>query len=178
MYRSSDNGSVTCSLSRGSAVRGAGFSLIETLVALSLVGVALLLTMSLIFQEPRALRRIAAHEEALRALEVTLEAVRAGSAVPPGREQVALEALYQPEEPAATDLRVWTERDGTLPGGLFHLTLTARYRVGPQRFQRTVETMVWTPHESTAVASTAGGRLQFAGAAVLLRDHGHGDVPR
>lgn len=126
-------------------VRRAGFSLIETLVALSLVGVALLLTMSLLFQEPRVMRRVAAHEQALRALEVTLEAVRAGRAVPLGREQVDLAALYQPEEETADDLRVWTEREASSPGGLYPLTLIARYRVGGQPFQRTVETMVWTP---------------------------------
>ena len=104
-----------------------------------------MLTLSLIFQEPRTLRRIAAHEEALRALEVTLEAVRAGRRVPPGREQVELAALYRPEESAATDLRVWTERGGAAAGGLYHLTLTARYRVGGQRFRRELETMVWAP---------------------------------
>ena len=125
--------------------RETGFTLMETLVALSLVGIALLLTLSLIFQEPRTLRRITAHAEALRALDVTLEAVRAGRRVPPGREQVELAALYQPVEPVAMDLRVWTEREVAAAGGLYRLTLTARYRVDGQRFQRELETMVWAP---------------------------------
>ncbi len=125
--------------------RRAGFSLVETLVALSLLGVALLLTLSLIYQEPRALRRLAAHEQALGALEGTLEAVRAGLRVPAGRESVDLAALYRPEEAIAEDLVVWSEREPASAGGLYRLTLTARYRVGGQRFQRTVETLVWAP---------------------------------
>lgn len=123
----------------------AGFTLMETLVALSLVGIALLLTLSLVFQEPRTVRRIAAHEEALRALEVTLEAVRAGRRVPPGRAPVELSTLHQPAASVATDLRVWTERHRSSPAGLFRLTVTARYRVGSRRFHREIETMVWAP---------------------------------
>ena len=122
-----------------------GFTLVETLVALVLLGVAMLLTLSLIFQEPRTLRRLAAHEEAFLALEATLEAVRAGLRVPPDRQPVDLESLYQPEELIAQDLEIWTERELASSGGLYRVTLTARYRVDRQRFDRTLETLVWMP---------------------------------
>ncbi|MCP3961529.1 MAG: prepilin-type N-terminal cleavage/methylation domain-containing protein [bacterium] len=122
-----------------------GFTLIETVVALSLLGVALLLTLSLIFQEPRTLRRLGAHQQAYRALEVTLEAVRAGMTVPPGHHQVDLGALYQPEEEVAQHLEVWTETQQTSGSGLYSLVLSARYEVDGKRYHRHLETLLWAP---------------------------------
>ncbi|MEM7354043.1 MAG: type II secretion system protein [Acidobacteriota bacterium] len=122
-----------------------GFSLLETLVALSLLGVAMLLTLSLLMQEPRTLRRLGAHEEVLRVLELTLEGIRAGRSVPEGRQALDLAALYVPEDSVAQDLRIWSERVEESPFGLYRLTLDARYRVGPDWFQRSLETRVWEP---------------------------------
>ncbi len=56
-----------------------GFTLIEALVALTILGVALLLGMQLLIQTPRIIRRIDAERQAFRALEATLEGVRGGS---------------------------------------------------------------------------------------------------
>ncbi len=121
-----------------------GFSLLETLVALSLLAVAMLLTLSLIFQEPRALQRIAAHQQAFRALEQTLEAIRSGRTVPLGRELVDPDWLL-PENPAASDLQIFSDRQVESGSGLFRLTLTARYRAGRQWYERSLETLVWYP---------------------------------
>ena len=122
-----------------------GFSLLETLVALSLLAVAMLLTLSLIFQEPRALNRIAAHQQAFRALEQTLEAIRAGRTVPVGRVQIDTEWLLLPENSAALDLQIFSDRQMESPSGLYRLTLTARYRAGRQPYRRSLETFVWYP---------------------------------
>ncbi len=122
-----------------------GFTLLETLVALSLLAVAMLLTLSLIFQEPRALRRLAAHEQAYHAMEQTLEAVRAGRAVGSGRHLVDPAWLLLPETPAAQDLQLWSELEEESASGLFRLTLIARYRVDRRWFQRSLETLVWEP---------------------------------
>ncbi len=122
-----------------------GFSLIETLVALSLLAVAMLLTLSLIFQEPRTLNRIAAHQQAYRALEQTLEAIRAGRTVPLGRELIDPLWLLRPEDPAALDLQIFSDRQEESASGLFRLTLTARYRAGRQWYERSLETLVWYP---------------------------------
>ncbi len=122
-----------------------GFSLIETLVALSLLAVAMLLTLSLIFQEPRALNRIAAHEQAFRALEQTLEAIRAGRTVPLGRELLDPGWLLPIEDPAALDLQIFSEREQESASGLYRLTLIARYRAGRQWYQRSLDTLVWYP---------------------------------
>ena len=130
---------------RGLRSRASGFTLIETLVALSLLGLALLLTMSLMFQEPRTLRRLGAHQQAYRALEVTLEAVRAGMRVPPGRHQVNLKALYEPEEPLAQGLEVWTETERVSGSGLYSLVLSAHYEVAGQQYDRYLDTLLWNP---------------------------------
>ena len=123
----------------------AGFSLLETLIAFSLLAVAMLLTLSLIFQEPRTLHRLAAHEEAFRALEQTLEAIRAGRTVPLGRQTIDPGWLLLPRDPAARDLEIWSERHAESGGGLYRLTLTARYRAGRARHERSLETLVWYP---------------------------------
>ena len=120
--------------------------MIETLVALSLMGIALLLTLSLIFQEPRTRRRLAAHQHAYQAMEVTLEAIRAGRQVPRERDQVDLDSLYQPDETPAENLEVWTETEEASGSGELHrLTLTAIYQVERRRFVRHLDTLIWDP---------------------------------
>ena len=126
-------------------MRARGFTLLETLVALSLLAVAMLLTLSLIFQEPRTLNRLSAHGQAFRALEQVLETVRAGRVVPLGREPVDPRWLLLPDDLAARDLQIWSERQPESASGLYRLTLTARYRVGRQWYQRSVDTLVWYP---------------------------------
>ncbi len=121
-----------------------GFTLLEALVALSLLGVAMLLTLSLMFQEPRVTSRLAAHQQVLRALEETLERVRAGQAVPLGQHLIGRTPWSLPESSAARDLRIWSVREEE-SAGLYRLSLVARYRVGEQWFDRSIETRVWSP---------------------------------
>ncbi len=122
-----------------------GFTLIESLVALSLLGVAMLLTLSLLMQEPRALQRLEAHREVLRAMEQVLEGIRAGLTVPSGRQPVDPGAISLPDGAVVQDLRLWTESSEESGSGLFRLTLVARYRVGSQWYNRALETRVWQP---------------------------------
>src|SRR5205807_988666 len=64
---------------RGRAERGeSGFTVVEALIALVIIGVALLLGMGLLLQQPRVLHRIDAQRQALRAIESTIESLRAG----------------------------------------------------------------------------------------------------
>ena len=122
-----------------------GFSLLETLVALSLLGVAMLMTLSLMFQEPRVVRRLTAHEQVLRALEETLEGIRAGRIVQVGQHRVDPEAWSSPAAPVAQDLSMWTVREEESASGLYRLSLMARYRVDGRWFDRTIETKGWSP---------------------------------
>jgi prepilin-type N-terminal cleavage/methylation domain-containing protein len=114
-----------------------GFSLLETAVALALLGLVLLYGLALLGLEVGAGRRIAAHRQALQTLETALENVRAGTAaVPP-------DCAGQPAGQAG--LEVCAEVEPLLPPGLYRLVLRARYAVGSQPFTRELETLLWRP---------------------------------
>ncbi len=134
-------------MTTGSSARRAGFSLVEVLVALSLLAVALLFSMSLVAQEPQVERRLAAHAEAYAVLDTLHEAIRAGMALPDRPERLDWRALYDPppELRAARELSVWSQLETLSPPGLFRVTLRARYFVGERSFDRTLETMIWRP---------------------------------
>ena len=120
-----------------------GFSLLEVLVALTILGVALLLGMALVLQNPRIVRRADSERQAFRALESTLEAVRAG-AIPLQTSQLdAFVTAVGTPAPKDLSIEMLVEPAG-LPG-LFEVTLSARYRVAQQRFVKRLRTMVWSP---------------------------------
>lgn len=118
-----------------------GFSLAETLVALAVLTVCLLLGMALLLQHPWVVRRVDAERQAYRALESTLESVRAG-VIP--LQPVTLEGFVTAAgRPAPKDLKLaMTVELQDLPG-LYRVTLTARYSVGRQKLEKRIETMVW-----------------------------------
>jgi prepilin-type N-terminal cleavage/methylation domain-containing protein len=123
-----------------------GFSLVEVLVALTVLGVALLLGMALILQHPRIVRRTDGERQAYRALESTLEAVRAG-AIPLQTARLGgfVTAVGTPA-PRDLEIRMQVEPAG-LPG-LFRVTLQARYEVLGERKEKRLQTLVWSPPES------------------------------
>ena len=116
-------------------------------VALALLGLLLLFTLTLIWLEIGAGRRLAAHREALGALESTLERVRAGFPWPAAcGSEAGVSLLPAPgKKPVAEGLRVCSHLEGLAPSGLYRLRLRARYRVGPRPFERQVETYLWRP---------------------------------
>ncbi|MEE8525726.1 MAG: prepilin-type N-terminal cleavage/methylation domain-containing protein [Thermoanaerobaculia bacterium] len=127
--------------------KNAGFSLIETLVALMLIGMALFFTMSLLAQEPWVLRRLRAHGEALEVLDTVHEAIRAGRSLAPGSARLDWQRLYDPPRTldTATNLVIFSEVETLSPRGLYQVTLRARYSVGNQSFDRVLTTMIWRP---------------------------------
>lgn len=124
--------------------RRQGFSLLETLVALTLIGVALLLTMALLAQHPWVSRRLDAHLEAIHVLDQTHEAVRAGLSIPSSGSATVDWQTFDPPPSVtvAENLRVVLEVEATGTPHLVHLTLRARYSVRGGSFERTVETLV------------------------------------
>lgn len=114
-----------------------GFTLIETLVALVLLTLALLLGLGLVLQQPRILRRLDAQREALHTLEVTLEALRAG-ALPLASQELP------PVGPRGMELSVQVEPAG-YPPGLYNVEVRVRYKVEGQSRERTVESLLWRP---------------------------------
>jgi len=121
----------------------AGFSLVETLVALAILMVALLLGLPLLLEQPRVLARVEAQRQATRAIEATLEALRAGEVpLQPARVQgFALAA----GEPAPRGLALWLDVAPAGPPYLYDVTLRTRVDVLGQPLERRVETLIWSP---------------------------------
>lgn len=121
-----------------------GLTLVEVAVALLVLAVALLLGLGLLAQQRKVLTRLEAREEANRALEGALEALRSGT--------VELhEGLIVVPTPtgtvrSASDLsvvvRAWRTEP---PADLFHATAEVRYRVLGEARVRTIETLFWKP---------------------------------
>ncbi len=118
-------------------------TLIETVVALTLLALVLLLGLTSVLLYRHSVARLEAQREALYALEATVESLRAGTlplqsgppqwfSVPPpaavtsGRVQLQLEV-----EPIDD------------PPGLYDVTVTARFRAGRATAQRRLRTIVW-----------------------------------
>ena len=117
--------------------RQRGSILVESLVALVLLGVALLMGLPLLFGQPGVVRRLDAQRVALASLDSTLEALRA-RALP---LQSARYGTGTADDPVIqVDVEPFSE-----PPGLYRVTLRAVYRVRDQTFERQVETLVWRP---------------------------------
>lgn len=121
-----------------------GFTLLEALFGLLLIGVAMLLTMALIAEQPRIERRLAAHREALRLLEMELERLRSGPAVPADGE-LDLTGLPRSAPPAALGLRIFADAEALPERSLYEIELTARYLVGGRTYEQRLRSMIWTP---------------------------------
>ena len=122
-----------------------GFALIEVLIALVLVGTALLMGMGLVLQNPRIVRRMDGEQQAFRALESTLEAVRAG-AIPLQTAELGGFATAV-GSPAPKDLAIRMEVEPADVPGLFQVTLSARYTVARRQHEKSLQTLVWSPPE-------------------------------
>jgi type II secretory pathway pseudopilin PulG len=124
--------------------REVGFTLIEVLIAVVIIMVALLMGVALLLQQPRAVKRIDAERAAVRALEATLESLRAGT-VPLTTE--VLEGFYTaPSEQEPPDLSVQVTVTPTLPTGLYQVRLRASYSVLGSHLAKQVDTLVWQPN--------------------------------
>jgi prepilin-type N-terminal cleavage/methylation domain-containing protein len=118
-----------------------GFTLLEALVALAVLGIALLLGMQLLIQVPRVVRRLDAERQAFRALEATLESLRASGG--PTEDEELSHFFTAAGTPAPLELTVSVHVEpGRLPG-LYHVTLTTHYTVLNVTYTKRLETMFW-----------------------------------
>ncbi len=119
-----------------------GFTLLEALVALAILGIALLLGMQLLIQVPRVIRRLDAERQAFRALEATLEGLRASGGPP--REGERLSGFRTAAgTPAPDELTVVVEVESADKPGLYHVTLTTQYTVLNVTYEKRLETLFW-----------------------------------
>jgi type II secretory pathway pseudopilin PulG len=112
-----------------------GFTLVEALLAATLLTLALLLGMGLVLEQPRIVRRLDAQRRAIESLETTLELMRAG-VIP----------LQSQRIDSSGGLAVWVSVEPAgYPPGLWDVSARAVWTVEGQTRQRSVETMVWRP---------------------------------
>ena len=117
-----------------------GFTLIESLVALALVSVGLLLAVGIQMQQPLALERLRARQEVTRALEATLESVRAGAL--PLADSVVPATL---PGGAARGLVVLLHVEATGTRDLYRVTCEALYTLRGQPQRALLTSLVWAP---------------------------------
>jgi len=121
--------------------RQGGFTLLETLVALALLSVALLFTAALLLAEPRVVSRLDAERQAMRAIESTLESVRAG--VTPMVDSTLLGFTTQAGGTPPRDLVVSLAVSPAGVDDLYRVTVTARYTVFGHAHEKRVVTLIW-----------------------------------
>ncbi len=123
-----------------SAGSEAGLSLLEALVALTLLAFGLILGLELIYRLPASLDRARARVVAVRAAEAALETLRAGGGpLRSGESELPLDDSGSP----ARQLRVTLAIEATEVRGLYQVMADAQYEVrGTARSVR-LETRVW-----------------------------------
>lgn len=120
-----------------------GFTLVETLIALAILMTALLLALPLVLEQPRVLARIQAQRQATRAIEATLEALRAGE-VPLASTRIQGLALSA-GSPVSPGLSLWIDVQPAGPPHLWAVTVRTRTDVLGHALERQVETLIWSP---------------------------------
>lgn len=116
-----------------------GFSLVESLIALLVLSVALLMGLPLIQQQPGIVKRLDAQHIALREIDSTIEAMRSGG--------MPLESIHLPPNPGQPSLWVDVQPETDAPAGLYHVTVRALWRIQGRDFEKRVETLIWSPPE-------------------------------
>ena len=130
-------------MAQADALRAGGFSLVEALVALALVGIALMLDLGLQAQSREIGDRLAVEAELVRRAESAIESVRAGSH--PMRSGAVDPDLAWPS-PADPGLAMILMVDPTDVSGLCRVTVRGQMqepRGRPHDVQ--LETLIWRP---------------------------------
>jgi prepilin-type N-terminal cleavage/methylation domain-containing protein len=122
------------------AGRPNGFTLLEALIGLAILGVALLLGMALVIQLPREVRRLDAERQAMRAMEVSLEAMRAGAL--PLQDSELSRLITVSDTSAARELGITVVVTHTTWPGLCQVTLTAHYSVLNSRHKKQLQALI------------------------------------
>ncbi|MCG6962718.1 MAG: type II secretion system GspH family protein [Acidobacteria bacterium] len=119
-----------------------GFSILELVAALAILGFAILVTAAVLSTESDRAARLAARHQAVHALEATLEDVRAGI-VPLQSSSPQTGEIVQPA--AADNLRITLNVAQASPPDLYRVEATARWRVRGRAAKATLTTLIWRP---------------------------------
>jgi prepilin-type N-terminal cleavage/methylation domain-containing protein len=118
-----------------------GFSLVEAVIALALLGLALAFGLTALARGPRYRAEIAARQRALRSIEGALDGIRSGATpILPGTYPG--EAFLAEGDDA---LRLTLAIEPADVAALYHVRVEAEYEVAGARRSLDVETLTWSP---------------------------------
>ncbi len=119
------------------------FSLLETLIALTILGFALVSMVGWLAQSSSFEKQLDRHRVAIRELDAQHEALRGGSPLPGLTGSYPLTAITDLAELEAPRLSM-TIKPGP-KAGLYEVDLELRYRIANQSFARRLEALTWRP---------------------------------
>ena len=128
--------------------RDRGFTLLEAVVGLAILGVILTSMLTILAQYTAVDRRVDAHLGALRSLETHHEALRSGwtplTVYPfwsPRRQEIPM--LVSP--PGVDSARMFGEVSSMGQNGFYKVKLELLYTLGNQSFDQEMEVLFWRP---------------------------------
>lgn len=119
-----------------------GFSILELVAALAIVGFAILAVTATLSVESGRAARLAAREEAVDALEATIEEVRAGLTP---LESTSIQVTGTADSAHDGSLDITLDVVSVSPSGLYRVEATARWRVLGKAASERLTTLVWRP---------------------------------
>jgi len=117
-----------------------GFTLIECIVALAILGVVLLMSMSAIGYQERLALDLKVRGKTLTAMEAVLESLRAGAVTV---ESGAVEWAAPPPTLDLEGIDLTLEVTPIEPAGLYDIEIRGGYRLRGLRTERAIHTIVW-----------------------------------
>ncbi len=120
-----------------------GFTLLETVAALTIFGIAILVAAGFLDAQVQLARRMQVRADLLRANEIVLESAR-GGAVPLATVDVDLSGQYEPRSEHTIDTSMKVVESVEHPG-LYEVTATATTWLRGRREAMSVTTRVWRP---------------------------------
>lgn len=125
------------------AMERRAFSLLETLIALTILGIAIFSMVGWLVRSVSFEGRLEHHRLALRELEAQAESMRAGMPLPGLDGSYVVAPITDLSRLEAPVVRLTVAPTGQ--AGLYSVQFVARYRIRGQPFERKLDSLTWRP---------------------------------